>query len=738
MQDVLKTAIELHQAGQLSQAAQIYQRILAQMPTSAEALHLLGLVHYQQGNHARAAELIGKAVAVRPNAPVFHANLAEVYRAMGQFERAVGCCRAALGLNPKYPEALGNLGLALHGMGKREEAVEQYRRALEVRPDFTVVHNNLGNVLRELGRLDEAFSHYNRAVEHDPTYAPAQTNLGQMLIDRGRAQEALPHCEEAVRLQPNTAAMHNNLGNALRELERFVDAKAAYLEAIRLDPALAKAHAQLGLVLLREGQLDDALPWMNQAIEIDPADASSHELLGDLYMEREQFSQAVPCYEKALEVATEDRFITHLSLGWALQEEGRLSEAEPQFELARRMQPDAPAVHNYLGGLMEERGKLEEAEAAYRKALRIQPGFSLPRARLATLLRGKTPEEDVAAIEKLLADPTTVKEPRGRLLFGLAQIRDAQGEYARAAELVQEANAITRERRTGQRAYSPPDHERFVDQLIKTFGADFFASKAGLGSDSRLPVFVFGLPRSGTTLVEQVLASHSRFHGCGELRVARRSFDAVCPAVSGAGSPLDCAKDLDRESIRKVADAHIAELRRIAGPSAERATDKMPDNYLYLGLLATLFPRATFIHCRRDLCDVAVSCWITDFRSLYWACDQEHIASRFAQYLRVMEHWKTVLPVEIHHVDYEETVSDLEAVARRLVKACGLDWEPACIEYHKNERPVRTASLAQVRQPIYKNSVARWKNYAEPLAELFASLPAAAAGPSGRRTPRKK
>jgi tetratricopeptide (TPR) repeat protein len=723
MQEVLKTAIELQQAGQLSQAAQIYQRILAQEPSNAEALHLLGLVHYQQGNPARAVELIGKAVAVRPNAPVFHANLAEAYRALGQLERAAGCCRAALGLRPNYPEALGNLGLALHEMGKREEAVEQYRRALALRPDFAVVHNNLGNALRELGRLDEAFSHYSRAVELDPSYAPARTNLGQMLIDRGRAQEALAHCEEAVRLQPDTPAMHNNLGNALQGLERFVEAKAAYLEAIRLDPALAKAHAQLGLVLLREGQLDDALPWMKRAIELDPADPGLHELLGDLYMEREQFEQAVPCFEKALEVATEDRFSARISLAWALQEEGRLSEAEQQFERARRLQPEAPIIDNYLGGLLEEKGKLAEAEAAYRRALRLQPSFSLPLARVATLLRGRTAQEDVAAIEKLLADPAVIREPRSRLLYALAQVLDAKGEYARAAELVREANAITRERRTGQRQYNPSDHERFVDNLIQTFSAGFFAGKAGLGSASRLPVFVFGLPRSGTTLVEQILASHSRVHGSGELRLARGSFDAVCSAVSRDAPALECMNDLEAASIGKIADAHLAQLRSLAGPAAQRVTDKMPDNYLYLGLLATIFPHAAFIHCRRDLRDVALSCWITDFRSLYWATDQAHIASRCVQYVRIMEHWRRVLPVKIHDVDYEETVSDLEGAARRLVAACGLDWEPACIEFHKTDRPVRTASLAQVRQPVYTRSVARWKNYEEALADMFASLP---------------
>ena len=163
--------------------------------------------------------------------------------------------------------------------------------------------------------------------------------------------------------------------------------------------------------------------------------------------------------------------------------------------------------------------------------------------------------------------------------------------------------------------------------------------------------------------------------------------------------------------VRRLADIHLDRLAVIDGGGNERIVDKMPENYLYLGLLAVLFPNAVFIHCRRDLRDVAVSCWMTDFTSIRWANDPAHIASRFQQYRRVMDHWSTVLPVAIHHVDYEENVADLESVARRLIDACGLEWEPACLDFHQTQRPVRTASVTQVRQPVYTRSVARWKNY---------------------------
>ncbi len=161
----------------------------------------------------------------------------------------------------------------------------------------------------------------------------------------------------------------------------------------------------------------------------------------------------------------------------------------------------------------------------------------------------------------------------------------------------------------------------------------------------------------------------------------------------------------------------------LAGADAARVTDKMPDNYMYIGLLAALFPRATFIHCRRDLRDVAVSCWMTDFRSMLWANDKASIASRFHQYTRLVDHWRAVSPVAIHEVEYEETVNDLESVARRLVAACGLEWDPACLSPHLSRRKVRTASLVQVRRPVYRDSLGRWKNYEAELADLFVALP---------------
>lgn len=722
MQDMLTTAIEMHRSGQLGAASQLYQKVLAREQENPEAMHLLGVLYHQQGQHARAIELIRRAVALRPNSPTYHANLAEAYRALGDFERAAGCCRVALAITPNYPEALCNLGAALQGLGLYAESVEQLRRALELRPNFVVAHNNLGIALRELKQADEALEHFTSAVELDASFAPAQTNLGQMLLDRGRADEALPHSQEAVRLDPNSAVLHHNLGNVLRVLDRVVDAKVSYLEALRLNPNLALANAHLGLLLQRDGQAVDSLVWLKKAVELEPSKADFWEWLAELYDEMEEPGESLPCWERAVALEPE-RATAHISLGWALQEEGSIARARDHFETAIRLQPDYGPAYLNLGGLQEEQGDLKAAEEAFRKALDVQPAFALPHARLATLLRSKLPDSDMAAVEARLTDDKLEPAPRARLLFALAHALDGRNDFTRAAECLRQANALTLEVNAKRRDYAPVEHEKFVDGLLREFDRGFFERLAGAGSPSRRPVFVFGLPRSGTTLIEQVLASHSQVHGAGELRLARRSFEAIPSLLDRNAAPRDCISLVDRPTAARLAALHLERLAAIDGGGGPRIVDKMPDNYMYIGLLSIMFPNAVFVHSRRDLRDVAVSCWMTDFRSIRWANDRDHIAARFHQYHRLMCHWKEVLPAPLIEVNYEDTVADLESVARRLVAACGLPWEPACLEFHRTERPVRTASVMQVRQPVYSRSVARWKHYEPDLRELFAALP---------------
>ncbi len=724
MRGVPESAIASHKAGLLADAALLYEKLLMEDESNAPALHLLGVLRHQQGDDTQAIELLCKALAIRPNMPVAHANLSDAFRAQGDFERAVGSARLALKLWRDCPEALCNLGLALHAMGRTAEAAETLGRALELSPDSALSHTNLGVILRESGRADEAIGHFRRAAELDPAFVPALNNLAQMLIERGQPAEALPHCREAARLEPMLAAAQYTLGNALEALRRWIDARAAYLEALRIDPDMACAHAHLALTLLGELWPGEAVPWLKQAVELDPQNPSFHEWLGAVYCEWEEYAQAVPYLLQAIALSHTERADLHVALGQALLNEGHLAQAFEHVHAAQRLAPEAPQVLFQLGNLHEAQGEMAEAEAAFRGALTLRPCAPLPLARLANNLRGRLPQEDLVTLEVRLNDRDLNKVPRARLLFALAQVLDERGEYRRAAECAKEANSLVLQLARGWRVHDPAAAEAFVEGVVKAFCSELLGRTSGFGSDTRRPVFVVGLPRSGTTLVEQVLASHRRVHGAGELRLVPRSFESIPAVLGGPGSPLERVPDLDRTAIVRLAEQHLAWIAELDTGPVERVVDKLPANYMHLGLLATLFPWATVIHCRRDLRDVAVSCWMTDFQMVPWANEPDHIAAQFSCYQRLMDHWRNVLPISVYEVRYEDLVADIEGVARRLVAACGLEWDAKCLEFHTLERPVRTASVTQVRQPIYRRSVGRWKNYEHTLSELFAKLPA--------------
>jgi tetratricopeptide (TPR) repeat protein len=720
--DTLAAGLYWHRNGNLQEAARIYQAIVDREPNNADALYLLGVIALRTGNPAPAADLIGRAAALRPAQAPFHADLADALRGLGQLDRAAASCRHALSLQPDSADYHIRLGVILLAQDQAEAAVAELREALRLAPDSPHAHNNLGNALRHLGRKDEALVHFREAVRRMPGRPEPRSNLGLLLLEMGSAPEAREHLVEAARLEPQSGLAQNHLGNALFRLGRMAEARECYGRAVRLAPDLAEAYNNVAQVLQEEGKFEEALAWYEQALRREPASPRFLTNSGVTLIDLGQFDEAAARAETALRHSPhfpEARVLLGIARKW----QGRHEEALACLEEALRLRPNQGSAYQGLADLHEVLGDLDAAVASLREALRCEPDRVGARAHLATLLRGRLPAEDQAALEQTLANPNLDDRSRALVHFGLGHVLDARGAYAQAAEHARLANAhhlaALRSRRQG---YDREGCQKYMEHMIEAFTPAFFERVAGFGLDSAQPVFVVGLPRSGTTLTEQVLASHSRVCGAGELPLIREAFESLPRVLNSADTVWQCLPRLDRPTIQSLGEAHLERLAECSR-SADRIVNKMPDNYLFLGFIATLFPRARIIHCRRGLRDVALSCWMTDFGRLYWAFDMEHIADHFAQYRQVMEHWRQVLPVEVLHVDYEEMVADLEGTARRLVAWCGLEWEPACLDFHKTRRPVNTASAAQVRRPLYSSSVGRWKNYEHLFADLFARLP---------------
>jgi tetratricopeptide (TPR) repeat protein len=605
----------------------------------------------------------------------------------GELDRAARAYEAALAEDPDHPAALHLLGLVALQKGDPARAVALIGRAIAVRPAEAGFLASLAESYRALGRSDRAVECGRAAVRLRPDSPEIHGQLAAALADAGDLDGAIGHYREALRLRPEFVAAHNNLGDALLSRGDRAAALAHFREAVRLDPASAEARSNLGRLLVDQGQLEEGLAQCREVVRLRPDSAAAR-----------------------------------VNLGKALTVLGRLDEAEASYREAVRLRPDLAAGHAGLAGVLEQLGDFEGLVASLREAVRLNPRHAGALARLATRLKGALPEPDRDVIEALLADHGLPPEDRWPLLFGLAHVLDARGEFDRAAALTAQANALQlADFRKRGRGYDPAAHRAFVDQLVEAFNPAFFDRVRGFGHESERPVFVVGLPRTGTSLVEQVLASHPQVFGAGELRLALETFNALPWATGRDVSLQDCLDHLDRDAVRRLAHRHLDALAAL-NRTADRVVDKMPENTLYLGLLADLFPRASFIHCRRDVRDVALSCWMTHFGHVRWSCDPDHIASRIAESRRLTGHWRRVLPVPVYEFDYEAMVADPERVSRELVAHCGLDWDPSCLDFHATRRPVRTASVAQVRRPVYASSVGRWKNYEQPLAALFAKL----------------
>ena len=715
----LDAAIALHQQGALDEAFRAYQAILATDPQQADTLHLLGVVAHQRGDSQHAVRFINQAIGLCPSVAAYHANLAEAYRTLNQLDRAIGCCRTAERLDPSSAEAANNLGLVLLQQGKVKEAKEKFEAALRFKPDLALACNNLANCWRLLGNQAQAIVHFRQALSIAPNLPEAHSNLGQLLMEQKEEAEALVHCRESIRLHPDAPEAHNNLGNVLRSLGQLSDARVSYAEALRLNPDLALTHCNMGQALQQEGKLNEAILWYQQALDLDPDSARAHTFLGGALEEQEKFEEAASHYARACQI--EPGFADARNcLGWVRHEQGQFVDALNHYREALRLEPDFPAAQCNLAHALQELGRFSEAEQLFRDVIARHPRRAAAHAQLATMRRDRLPEADQQSLQALLLDPRLGDAERMNLYFALAHVLDARGAFDSAADCLRQANAAARQSpRCGK--YDSTEHDLMVDNLRLIFDTRFFAKMSGYGLDTEQPVFIFGLPRSGTTLTEQILASHSRVFGAGELRLARDSFFVLAGAQPPGAGRCEQFDRLDRDAVQDVARRHLKGLQTLQ-PTADRIVDKMPDNYLHLGLLAVLFPRAKFIHCRRDPRDVATSCWMTNFRHIRWASDPDHIAARFAAYERLMALWRETLPVPVLEVSYEETVADLECVARRMVDWCGLEWQPACLVFHEGQRAIRTASITQVRQPLYRHALGRWKHYEPALGALFSRL----------------
>ena len=680
-------AAGLYSEKRFDQAERVCRQIIDARPANANAHNLLGVSLQALGRGTEAVEELRLAVNLAPMAPNLRGNLGEVLRQNGELDEAESELRKAIELDPRSAQALNNLGIIHYERRKYEEAVGFYRQAIEIRPDMSEALNNLGNSLRQLGDIDGALAAYQGALTYRETYPEAYNNLGTLLEQQKKADEAEHALRKAIQQKPHYLEAHNNLASLLSAQKRDVEALRIVGDALKISPGNSQTLLITARIQMRRGNQAAAEQAARLILKATPGDVEALTLLGQVLHETDH-------YDEALEVL------------------GRAVAAEP----------NNPEALNFHGIALKSVGRLDEARDSIMKAMRLNDAMFGAFANLSDLVDFST-GEGVALFNRMDSIFKGAKNTETDLFiplhFAFGKALEDRGDHERALEHFITGGRLKR----AQLHYSEAETFAFFDDIRKAFPKDAFqGGKHGLLADER-PIFIIGMPRSGSTLVEQIISSHRHVHGAGEVKHLSHALGQLRDRFPSLPKFPQMMDKITPAQLDIVGRKYLSALASGAG-NARRITDKLLTNYFFVGLIHMLYPNAKFVHTARDPVDTCLSGFTKLFKDdMPHSYDLIELGRYYGKYRELMEHWQNVLPAGVlKTVRYEDVVADTETEARALIEFIGLDWDPRCLDFHKSERPVKTASVAQVRRPIYKSAVKRWKKYGAGLQPLVSAI----------------
>ena len=672
-------------------AADDAEQLFSQLPPpampvtlpEAHRLHQQGIAAWQAGQPGEAIRLINQAIALDEKVALFHSNLAEMNRNLGLLEAAIRHGEQAVALDADMATAHSNLGIAYYDSKDYERAETCHQRALALSPQLLQSLNNLGSIARARKDRVGAADWYRKALAVDPDYLESLSNLGAVLVEEDHPDEAELPLLHALQKQPNYPEALCNLGLVRLKQERNREAIGLLQRSLQLRPNYPEAMVGLARGLQAEDKLEEAENLLREVLGLKPDCAEAWCQLGSLYMEQGETTQAKDAYLHALE-----------------------------------LDPEMADALTGLANIKLEEGEMAQSVELLNRAITLAPDNLAARFHLTQARKVLPCDDNLAMLERKTDDLSKLTEDKRICLhYALGKAYDDLKEYDKAFPHFIEGARLKR----GKLHYDADADAARVERIMARVDAEFIQQRLGVGSPSELPVFVLGMPRSGTTLTEQIIASHPQVHGAGELHDL---IEVVRQAP--AGVTLDYPDNLTGMNAARLhawGDEYLHRLRKHHA-TASRITDKMPANYMALGLIPLMLPGARIIHVRRNPVDTCVSCFTRLFNQHQDATyDLYELGRHYANYARLMNHWRSVLPEgSFLEVQYEDIVADMETQARRLIDWVGLDWDDACLSFHKTRRNVRTASVAQVRQPIYSSSVERWRHYEAYLEPLLQGL----------------
>lgn len=631
----------------------------------------------------------------------------------GQVDRAEEICRNAIEDDPQNVNLLALLG-AIQIKRKRFKDAEQWlSQAIDLAPTFAKPHEDLGIVLLQLNRVEEAVPLLQKATRLDPSLELAWLNLGKALAMLGRGKEADEAFEQSFALNPERkklahAGEHQKAG-------RLEEATALYREVLRDNPNNVDAMRMLGMMAYGASDIDEAERLFRRAVKHAPDFVDAVIDLGNTLKDQNRYEEAIECFRQAIKLEPTS-VKAHYQLASTLSPAALTYEAIESYERVLELRPKHAGAKLGLGHGLKTVGRQEEAVQAYRDCIELKPNKGETYWSLANLKTYQLSDADISEMESQVEKGGLSDESHVNFLFALAKADEDRGNFDRAWEYYSQGNATRRM----LEHYDPVRTEVQNDEIIKVFSKEFVQGSAGLGNPDVSPIFVVGLPRSGSTLIEQILASHSRVEGTSELPYVQqvaRTLDLN--RADGINYP-QALLELEEKHFKALGKDYLdrAQMHRLEG--TPHFIDKMPNNFPSVGLIHLMLPNAKIIDARRYPLDSCLSC----YRQLFgqgqpFTYDLTDIGEYFLQYQRLMDHWHDILPGRVLTVQYEDVVTDFEAQVKRLLDYCELPWEDECLRFHDTDRPVRTASSEQVRQPIYSKSVHFWRNHEKHLGELI-------------------
>jgi tetratricopeptide (TPR) repeat protein len=665
-------------AGRADEAEMACRQVLAVWPGQTDATYLLGLMAYTFGNLDLAIAHVRQACEAPRVPAVYLSDLAEMCRQKGVLVEAERAGRRAVALDPTAPGGWNNLGIVLQEALKLDESRLCLERALALEPNNPQTLNNLGNTLKRLGNAAEAEQRWTAALALQPNYAEVYSNLSNLLLDQGEYDRADASVRRAIELSPYLADAYVNLAAIQTARHGHAEALQVLDALLAFAPAHPRALAAKALALKELDRLDEALEAAKRAALAARESPEPHNALGQVYQAKGQYEPALVAYERAAGLLGPAQMDAIANIGALHMEFGRKAEAIKAMEEAAKAFPDAPGI--LFGQTDLKRFKAGDPLIGRMQALIAREGISL--------------------------------SDRATLHFGLGKAFLDIGDSEEAFRHYDEGNRLKRK----TFAHDADADARWMTRIAETFSPALLREKADMGARSPLPVFVVGMPRSGTTLIEQILASHPSVHGAGELRALQALSDRI------EGFPASVS-GLSGAQLRAVGEAYLAHVTPMAA-GRRHVVDKMPSNFLLCGLIRLVLPDATIIHSRRDPVDTCLSCYTKLFAGEQaFTYNQTELGSFHLSYQGLMGHWRATLPAShFLEVDYEAVVDDVEAQAQRMLEFLGLPWDERVLKFHETERPVRTASVNQVREPITRASVGRWRRHAAQLGPLLEAL----------------